>query len=75
MNFITNTLKENMMLSCCLQTQTVQFMKFKIKFKIKVYLTLVTICKIESFLIQSIKKLLAKWKMNSKEKWLLNLLD
>ena len=46
--------------------KTEDFMK--LFFKIKVYLILVTIQKIQSFPILSIRKKLVKWKINLKEK-------
>ena len=49
-------LKLKKMLNCCLQTE----MFLKIFMKIKVYLILVTIHKIQIFLILSIKKLLGR---------------
>ena len=67
-------MKQNMMLNCYLQTQTVYFMKLKqsvfvkILLNIRVYLILVTIHRIQSFLIMLIKRLSVKYKMNSKEK-------
>ena len=42
---------------------------------IKISLILVTIHKIQSFLILSIKKWFVTWKIKSKGKWLVNLLD
>ena len=38
MNFITNTLKENIVPSCCLQTQTVKFMKLKQMMFMKIFM-------------------------------------
>ena len=64
MNVITNTLKENLMLSCYLQTQTVYEIKtedvYEDFYKDKICLILVIIHKIQSFITLSIKKLLVK---------------
>ena len=73
MVFITITLKENM-LSCYLQTQTVCFMKLnkiplkqmifmKIVMNIRICLILVSIHKIQTFLMLLITNLLVKRKM------------
>ena len=59
-------IKQNMMPNCYLQTQTVYFMKLKqnvfmkIFLNIRVYLILVTIHRIQSFLIMLIKRLSVK---------------
>ena len=63
---ITILLKRILRLNCCLLTQTVLLMKYNQKMFMKsflsgkIFLTLVTIQKIQSFLMMLIRKLLAK---------------